>query len=139
MNPSNAGSSVVEASMNAVDSTAFSNITGQLLINATMDGYNKPEFCVSGLFPNVEYSLNGERIPGIGDVGDKGESIKEGMPYPHVGLGEDYIDTPVTDKTGLIIPVTKEAIFFDRTGLLLERQTESARLWASRRKSDALT
>lgn len=122
MDPNN-GSSVMESS-SAVDSTAFSNITGQLLINEIMDAYNSPMFSISEMFRTVSTRLSGERVPGIGKLGDKGESVAEGMPFPHVGMGEDYIDTPVTDKKGLIVPVTKEAIFFDRTGLLLERARE---------------
>lgn len=122
MDPNN-GSAVMESS-SAVDSTAFSNITGQLLINEIMDSYNSPVFSISAMFRTLSTRLSGERVPGIGKLGDKGESVAEGMPYPHVGLGEDYIDTPQTDKKGLIVPITKEAIFFDRTGLLLERARE---------------
>jgi hypothetical protein len=46
------------------------------------------------------------------------------MPYPSLGFGEDYIDTPSTTKHGLIVPVTREAIFFDRTHLVLSRAAE---------------
>jgi hypothetical protein len=46
------------------------------------------------------------------------------MPYPHLGFGEDYIETPSTSKRGFIVPVTKEAIFFDRTHLVLTRAAE---------------
>lgn len=117
------GSSVLESAA-AVDTTTFSNITGQLLINEILDAYNSPQFAISQMFRVVSTRLSGERIPGIGKIGDKAESVAEGMPFPHVGFGEDYIDTPVTDKKGLIVPVTKEAIFFDRTGLILERARE---------------
>jgi hypothetical protein len=123
MNPAYAGTSVME-SQSAVDSTAFSNITGQLLINEIMDAYQSPAFSISALFRVLSSRLSGERIPGIGKIGDKSESVAEGMPFPNVGFGEDYIDTPQTTKRGLIVPVTKEAIFFDRTGLILERARE---------------
>ena len=46
------------------------------------------------------------------------------MPYPQLGFGEDYIETPSTTKRGFIVPVTKEAIFFDRTHLVLSRAAE---------------
>ena len=46
------------------------------------------------------------------------------MPYPSLGFGEDYIDTPQTTKRGFIVPVTKEAVFFDRTYLILQRAAE---------------
>lgn len=134
------GTSVLE-SMDAIDSTAFSNVTGQLLINAVMEGYNNPAYSISEMFRTVSTRLSGERIPGIGKIGDQAESVGEGSPFPHVGVGEDYIDTPATDKKGLIVPVTKEAIFFDRTGLLLERAREvgdSLRLNKEKRCVDVL-
>lgn len=119
MNPAYAGSSVMESS-SAVDSTAFSNITGQLLINEVLAAYESPAFTISQAFRTMSSRLSGERIPGLDGVGDKTETVAEGMPFPSAGFGENYIDTPATTKKGLIIPVTKEAIFFDRTGLILE-------------------
>lgn len=118
-----AGVSVLEAG-DAVDTTAFSNITGQLLISEVMAGYQAEEFQISGLFRNTPTRLNGEKIPGIAGLGDKTSEIQEGMPYPSAGFGEDYIETPATTKHGVIVPVTKEAVFFDRTGLILERARE---------------
>ena len=50
------------------------------------------------------------------------------MPYPNLGFGEDYIETPSTTKRGFIVPVTKEAIFFDRTHLVLSRAAEVGEL-----------
>jgi hypothetical protein len=111
-------------SISAIDSTAFSNVTGQLLINEIMDAYQSPVFSISALFRTMSSRLSGERIPGISKIGDQTESVAEGMPYPSVGLGEDYIDTPPTVKRGVIVPVTKETIFFDRTGVLLTNARE---------------
>lgn len=118
MDPRNA-SSVMESS-DAVDSTAFSNVTRELLSSAVMEGYENPAFSMSQMFTEFPTRLSGERVPGVGNIGDKAESVQEGMPFPHVGFGEDFIDTPQTDKKGLIVPITKEAVFFDRTGLILE-------------------
>lgn len=118
------GATPVLESGSGVDTTAFSNITGQLIINEVMSAYDSPVFEFSRRFRTIQTRLSGERIPGIGKIGDKAESVSEGMPFPNVGFGEDYIDTPATDKKGLIVPVTKEAVFFDRTGMLLERARE---------------
>lgn len=123
MDPRNAGSSIME-SIAGVDSTAFSNVTGQLLINEIMEAYQSPAFVISQAFRTMSSRLSGERVPGLGKIGDQTEEVQESMPFPHVGFGEDYIDTPQTTKRGLIVPVTKEAIFFDRTGLILERARE---------------
>ncbi|HWA99029.1 MAG TPA: hypothetical protein VG713_11080 [Pirellulales bacterium] len=120
---SSAGVSLLEAG-DGVDVTAFLNVTGQVIYSKIMDAYTQEAFVVSKLVETIPTRLDGEKIPGIGNVGDQAEEVAPGMPYPHVGFGEDYIETPSTTKRGLIIPVTKEAIFFDRTNLVLSRAAE---------------
>jgi hypothetical protein len=126
------GVSILESS-DAVDSTAFSNITGQLIINRVMESFQSEQFVLSGLVNTIATRLNGEKIPGLtplhqtapGTEGlDSPIAVHEGMPYPAFGFGEDYVETPSTTKHGLIVPVTKEAIFFDRTGLIMDRASQ---------------
>jgi len=109
---------------NAVDTSAFSNITGQIVFSKMMERYNDPGFIWPQLCETVPTQLNGEKIPGIGRLGDVSETVGEGRPYPTVGLEEDWVTTPETQKRGHIVPVTKEAIFFDRTGLVLRNAGE---------------
>jgi hypothetical protein len=120
MNP-NGGYRIQE---DGVDSTAFSNITGQILYNKILDAYNSEAFVCTNLVQTIPTKFNGEKIPGIDRLGDQAETVGEGMPFPVTGFGEDYIETPATTKRGLIVQVTKEAIFFDRTNLILQRATE---------------
>jgi hypothetical protein len=116
----------------AVDSTAFANITGQLVFSMVRQGYEQEEFVASRLVPNRPTRLSGEKIPGITRISDPGKDgsgtdgliVKEGQEYPRYGFGEEYVETPVTTKRGLIVPVTKEAIFFDRTNLVTQRASE---------------
>ena len=63
----------------------------------------------------------------IGRIGDKAEIVDEGASYPLVGLNEEYIDTPPTRKRGFIVPVTREIIVADRTGILLKAAGETGR------------
>lgn len=105
----------------SVDTSAFSNITGQIVYSAFLSGYERPEFVMTKAIPVIPTQFNGEKIPGIGGIGDKVESIGEGELYPSAGLNEDYIETPMTTKKGLKIPVTKEAIFFDRTNMIVSK------------------
>jgi hypothetical protein len=118
-----AGISVLEAA-DAVDVTAFLNITGQVVYSKIMEAYQNEAFVVSKLVETIPTRLDGEKIPGIARVEDKITDIHPGMPYPHLGFGEDYIETPSTTKRGFIVPVTREAIFFDRTHLVLSRAAE---------------
>lgn len=105
-----------------VSSTAFLNISGQLLVNKTLEAYNDPKFVSDQLCEVVPTRLpKGERIPGITQIGNEAEAIGEGQPYPIIGLGEDWIDTPETVKRGLIVPLTRECVVADLTGQLFDR------------------
>ncbi len=84
-----------------------------------------PQLCTTVM---TEF-LNGERIPGVGRIGDKAEKVEEGMAYPMVGLNEEWTDTKPTVKHGFIIPITREILIADRTGLILKVAGEGGR-WA---------
>jgi hypothetical protein len=56
-------------------------------------------------------------------IGDEIADVDEGKPYPEVGPSEDWIDTPETRKRGMVARASKEAVFFDQTGVFLERLT----------------
>jgi hypothetical protein len=110
---------------NAVDTSAFTNITGQIMFSKVKEAYNDPTFLWSDLCTTQQTNLlDGERIPGIGRIGDRAEQVGEGQRYPEVGLNEEYFDTAPTVKRGDILSVTKEAIIADRTGLLLKAAGE---------------
>lgn len=121
--PKNGSSSNATAIMEAVDSTAFANIAGQIVFTAFMEGFTHADFVASALVPTVTTRLSGEKIPGItrSEVDLPKDEIKEGMPYPMRGIGEEWINTPPTKKYGERVGLTKEAIFFDRTAMLVEQ------------------
>jgi hypothetical protein len=120
-NPQQGGGVQLLEAGEAVDTSAFSNITGQIVYSEIMEKYQAEEMVFTNIIPVTPTSFNGEKIAGIGQLGDKAEIVNESEDYPTVGVSEDWIETPQTTKRGLIVPVTKEAIFFDRTGVLLER------------------
>jgi hypothetical protein len=124
LDPRSAGGVTVLESSDGVDVTAFLNITGQVIYSKIMEAYTQEAFTISKLVDTIPTRLDGEKIPGISRVADSIDDIGPGMPYPHLGFGEDYIETPSTTKRGFIVPVTKEAIFFDRTHLVLTRAAE---------------
>lgn len=107
---------------NAVDTSAFSGITGQLAFNKVLEGYQHADFLYPELMTVVPTTfLQGERMPGIGEVGDVFDAVNEGQAYPTIGINEEFIDTPALVKRGGILPVTREIILADRTGILLDR------------------
>ncbi len=123
MDPRCGGTSLLEAG-EAVDVSAFSNITGQIVQARILQAYRHEAFVVSRLVDTTPTRFDGERIPGIGRISDDVAEVHPGMPYPSLGFAEDNIDTPQTTKRGFIVPVTREAIFFDRTNLILQRAAE---------------
>ncbi len=127
-NPRQGGGVNILEAADAVDTSSFSNITGQILYSAVLEKYMMPEFVFSRLIPTQPTSFSGERLVGMGQIGDEAEIVAEGAQYPFVGFGEDYVDTPQTTKRGMICPVTKEAVFFDLTGQILDRAREVG-LW----------
>ena len=107
-----------------VDVTAFSNIAGQIVQSKILEAYAQEAFVLSKMVETIPTRLDGELIPGVGRIGDDVSEVHPGMPYPSLGFTEDYIETPQTSKHGFIVPVTKEAVFFDRTHLILQRAAE---------------
>lgn len=105
----------------AVNTSLFGNIMGQYLYSAVLRQYQKPELIGDMLVAVQPTNLSGEKIPGLGEIGDVVEVVNEGQPYPHAVFGENWIETPETIKRGLIVDITKEAVFFDRTGQILQR------------------
>jgi len=91
----------------AVDTTAFSNITGQFVYSTVLEQFQSPTFIAGDLARTVPTEFNGEKIPGVGGLGDATKPIGEGEDYPTAGVGEEWIETPETDKHGVIVPVTK--------------------------------
>ncbi len=107
-----------------IDASAFLNVTGQVIFSKILESYTQESFLLSKVVETIPTRMNGEKLPGASGISDKSAEIAAGMPYPNVGFGEDYIETPATTKRGLIVPVTKEAVFFDRTNLILSRAAE---------------
>jgi hypothetical protein len=98
--------SLLEADGDGVDVTAFRNITGQVIYTKILEGYRHEAFVASRLVDTVPTRFDGEKIPGVGGLGDLAKEVAPGMPYPTYGFGEDFIETPSTTKHGLIVPVT---------------------------------
>lgn len=134
------GASLIEAA-GAITSSDFSSITGQIVYSRMMEDLMPEDFPFQALIPTQSTQFSGEKIPGIAGLGDQAEVVAENEEFPLVGTGEDYIETPATTKRGFIVPITKEALFFDRTGMVLQKAGavgESLRLNKEKRAIDCL-
>ena len=129
---------VINIMEGVVDTSSFSNITGQLVFSAFLDEYRSPDFMFSALVKEIPTNFpDGEKIPGVGGLGNVSEQVDEGQPYQQFGVSEDYIETPAPKKYGFIVPVTREAIAFDRTNLVLKRARDGG-YYAGYRKEVAI-
>lgn len=118
----------LQEAASGVDLSAFSNITGQIIFTTI-----KKEFELATMVADMVCTTRqspfpyGERVPGIGGIGDQAEVVNEGQPYPTAGVNEEFIDFPAPAKRGFIVPVTRESIVFDRTGQLGQRVSTVAK------------
>jgi hypothetical protein len=107
----------------AVSTSAFQNISGQIVFSAILDKYNAEEFVFTKLIPEepvTNGTLDGEKIGGLAEMGDELAIRNENEAYALAGVGENWIYAPAVKDRGVIVPVSWEAVFADRTGRLLE-------------------
>lgn len=110
----------------AVKTTDFDYMLQRMISGQLLREYDSADFIQDMLAEVTNSRFRSERIPGMGDLGDGAEVVGEGQPYPIVGIGSDYVDTPRTEKRGFIVPVAREAVFFDQTGALLTKIRRTA-------------
>lgn len=114
------GVSVLEAG-EAVDTSAFTNITGQIFYNRYLEGYSSPDFVFTSLTRVTSTNLmDGEKIAGVTNIKEEiGKGIQEAEEYPRVGFGEGYVETPKLRKDGAIMALTKEMVWGSKGGQFL--------------------
>lgn len=106
-----------------VNTTLFPQITGQLLFSEIRAQHDAEANVFTPRVPTVASQIKGtEIVPSVTNVDpDDFESVAEGQPYPTVGVTEEYFTLPAKDKKGGIIQITREAITFDKTMMVVEQ------------------
>jgi hypothetical protein len=94
----------------------FSNITGALVYQGVIEQYNSPDFIGDQLVTAESSKEDVTREVGLAPIDDNALVVQEAGEFPSVKFGEDYIDVPASQKRGLKIAITREMIFFDKTG-----------------------
>lgn len=110
-----------------IDPTTFVNISAwntavsRILQARIMESYVNPAYIGKTLVQTMQSNQDRERMIGVGAI-PKGYGAQKRLPnqpHPRANLGERWQDTPTTDEYALALDVTKEAVFFDRTGDVL--------------------
>lgn len=113
----------MEISEAETSSSAFANIMGHVLMDEAIAAYNRPGFIGERLFRVRTSNRRSERKPGFVLQNDQAEVI-EGEPYPQSGMRGRFVSFESGNKRGVLLSLTEEAIFFDETGVLLDRAAD---------------
>lgn len=108
----------------AVDVSAFSNITGQLLVDRIRDNYDSPKFIGDKLFeiaPVTGGNLGLHREPWLSRVRHDPGLLNPQQHYTETDFIEQYIDLPALEKRGLKCSISMEMIFADKTKQAMNR------------------
>ena len=109
-----------------IDPTAFLNINtftsvvGGLVEVKILEAFSNPSLIADKLMPAEPTKLNGQKIIGIARIGDKAKERKPGEPHPRAQFGEKWVQTPETAEFALAVEVSKEAVFYDLSGQVLQ-------------------
>ncbi len=113
----------------AIDPTAFLNIsTFNLAIAGLVDAqilerFKLAEYIGDQLCTVVQTRKNGDKLIGATRIGAYASEVKNrlpGQPHAEVGFGQNYQTTPETVEQALKCKVSREAVFFDLTGEVLD-------------------
>ena len=117
----------------AIDPSEFINISTYNLavaglVNAQiLERFNQPEYLGDMLTTTVQTNKNGDKLIGVGRINPTDattRSRKPGEAHAEIGFTEQYQTTPETIEQALKVKVTREAVFFDLTGQVLEEAGE---------------
>lgn len=108
----------------AVSTANFQAIIRQIVYNMALPGYESEGYPFSELIPERQSQFQNELVAGMSNVGPGNDAewkTPEGEPYNEAGFGPDWVNLAKTEKRGKIVSLTREILFFDRTGLVMER------------------
>lgn len=103
-----------------LSSSAFPNIASQIISSVMIDGYNSFPKNGDKLVRVVPSKLKVSRVAGWTAIGAV-KQVNESEPYDEVIPPDEKTQTIRNFKRGGLISLTKEALFFDQTGDLMDR------------------
>ncbi len=101
-------------------SSAFPNIAGQIISKVLIDGYKEFPKEVDRLCRTVPSKLKTSRVVGWSAIGFV-QQVNEKENYPEIIPPDEKLQTIKNLKYGGLLSLTREDIFFDQTGELMDR------------------
>lgn len=117
---------LLEATGVGVDVSAFANVNawtsvvGGLIEVKILEAFQNPLYIADELMPAEPTKLNGQKVIGATRLGDQAEFRLPGETHKRSQIGERWVQTPQTNERALAVDVTKEVVFFDLTGQVLQ-------------------
>lgn len=130
----------LKESVDAVDSSAFTAITGQLLVDAVKEKYELATKVTDAMFrtlPVTNGNLGTHVVPYLSDTVDDPASVQQGQVYPATSFQGQYVTLAAPEKFGRVCNVTFEAIFSDLTGQILDSAASVGKrvgLWVEKKR-----
>jgi hypothetical protein len=115
-------------------SSAFPNIAGQIISKVMIDAYTAFPKNVDLLVRTVPSKLKTSRVVGWSAIGFV-QQVEERQDYPEVVPPDEKMQTIRNYKYGGILSLTREDIFFDQTGELIDRARMIGERGAQKRAS----
>lgn len=103
-----------------IDINLYSILTGGLVQARILEMYEQPEFIGTDLVETRPTNLNGEKMIGVSSIGDADTPRNPGQPHDRVDFGQRFVTTQPTTEQAKAVDVTREAVFYDLTGQVLE-------------------
>lgn len=128
----------------AIDPTAMINIntfslaTAGLVEAKVLEKFQNPAFIGDQLVEVRPTKLNGEKMIGVGGIGDKAKERKPGQSHPRAAFGERWVETPELKEMALACELTQEIVFYDLTGQVLDTASSIGTELGYRRELDIL-
>ncbi len=101
-----------------ITTAAFQATGGQIIYGLILDAYNSPDFVFTKRIKTRKTIYDFEKVAGVSPIGDEVQIVRERDIYPVAGVTEKYRNAPVLQKRGFRVQLTREVLFFDRTGQL---------------------
>lgn len=101
-------------------SSAFPNIAGQIISKVMIDGYTQFPKDVDRLVRVVPSKLKTSRVVGWSAIGFV-QQVNEKQDYPEILPPDEKMQTIKNLKYGGLLSLTREDLFFDQTGELIDR------------------
>lgn len=131
------GMYVVSPMIEAVQSSAFSMVTGTVIAKKVINQYNVQGSVLDALVTTVPSNMRTELFAGIQAVGGI-RDVPEGHEYPETGNVDKGVMGPEPVKRGSQINITEETVHFDQTGQILMQAGAIGRAMQMDRESSGI-